>query len=444
LKEIIFIAKERSLLQSKSSQGLQMKFQLKKIFFVFILLLCFVSTNSLNILSNQATASSNQSIQRVALILDSSEFYDSNFIEDVLNGFNLVNQTYIDDYDVFQLTNYSSPAIPYGESVINRYPYHATYYYNNSATNHTQLATELIGTEKYDLIVFMGYQLRNEKKDYYLPALFPDTKFLFYDLSGEIPSHPGDKLGNNVAVVSFNESHLGFVAGTLAATTMSPQKIALVGTYRASIDIELDDPKRLPDSRSWQLILGFQGGFLRKSADVEFYISFIDYYWGNWSDYSKARDLAEELDNQGYDLVFTALQNNNTLGIIDTFSRSVISVDSDREDKLVPSIVKNNTKTILTLFEAFNQSQNGFLAGDFTFGLADNIFYPSGWESADFDSEDISNIMNEIYTDIVISKVEIPTKIKHAENTPGFEIITISGLILYFSSIRYNRKKRKR
>ncbi len=428
-----------------------MKFQLKKILLILILLFCSASTNSLFILSNRGIASSNQSIQRIALILDSSEFYDSYFINDVLNGFDLVNQTYNIDYDVYQLTNYTSPSTS-GDETINRYPYRATYYYNNSATNHTELANELVGTAQYDLIVFIGYELRREKKENYLPVRYPDTKFLYYDLSGDLPSHPGDKLGTNVAVVSFNESHVGFIAGTLAAAMSPlPQKIAMIGTYRNSVGIELDDPddpKSLPpDPRSWQLITGFQSGFLRKSADVEFYISFIDYYWKNWSSYTKARGLVEELDDQGYELVFAALQNNNTLGVIDGFTGSVVAVDSDRiiTDELEPlKVVKNNTKTILTIFEAFNQSQNGFLSGEFTFGLADNIFYPSGWERNDFDSEDINKIMGEIYTDVVISKVKIPTSIKHAENTPSFEILTISGLILYLSATRYNRKKRKR
>ncbi|MFX1285777.1 MAG: BMP family ABC transporter substrate-binding protein [Promethearchaeota archaeon] len=427
-----------------------MKFQLKKLLLVFALLFCFIPINSAIIPPNQGTASSNQSIQKIAVILDSSEFYDSYFIEDVLNGFDLVNQTYNIDYDDFQLTKYTSPSTD-GDETINRYPYHATYYYNNSATNHTELAVKLIETGEYNMIVFMGYELRREKKENYLPARYPDTKFLYYDLSGDLPSHPGDKLGSNVAVVSFNESHVGFIAGTLAAEAISPlpRKVAMIGTYRNSVGIELDDPKSLPpDPRSWQLITGFQSGFLRKSIDVEFQISFVDYYWGSWTNSAKAAAKASELNDQGFELVFSALQNNNTLGVIDGFTGSVVAVDSDRTfiGKVEPvlSVAKNNTKTILTMFEAFNQSQKGFLAGAFSFGLADNIFYPSSWESEDFDKKAISNIMGEIYTDVVISKIQIPSSIKHAENTPGFEIMTISGLVLFLSTARYNRKKRKR
>ncbi|MFX0016702.1 MAG: BMP family ABC transporter substrate-binding protein [Candidatus Hermodarchaeota archaeon] len=397
-----------------------MKFKHKKKLLIMIILFAIISTNSSIIPSNQGSASSNQMIQNIAIILDSSEFYDSDFIDDVLNGFDQVNQTYNINYTVFRLANYTSPPIPFEKTVINRYPYKAFYTIDGYQTNHTQLATELISTEQYDMIVFMGYELRREKKEYFLPSQYNDTKFLFYDLSGEIPSHPGASLGDNVAVISFNETQAGFIAGTLAAVTISPQpqKVAMIGTYRNSRDVF--DPK--PDPRSGQLMLGFQSGFLRKNADVTFLISYIDYYWGSWTSYTKAKALAQDLDDQGYELIFSALQNNNTLGIIDGFTKSVVAVDSN----LVQRVAKNNTKVIMAMFEAFNKSQNGFLPGVFSFDLADNVFYPNGWD----DSELVNQAMGEIYTDVVINKIPIGTEIKHAENTPGFSIIAIFGLIL--------------
>ncbi|MFX0123926.1 MAG: BMP family ABC transporter substrate-binding protein [Candidatus Hodarchaeota archaeon] len=395
-----------------------MKFQLKKILLVILLLFCFIST-SLHITHlHQGAARSNQVIKNVAIILDSPEFYDSSFINDVLNGFNLVNQTYNINYTVFPLTNYSKSPI--------------TYYYKGIRTNHTELADELAKSDKYDLIVLMGYELRREKRDNYLPERYPDTKFLFYDLSGQVPSHPGDSLGDNAAVISFNESHVGFIAGTLAAEAISPQpqKIAMIGTFRNSYDVF--DPK--PDPRSWQLIAGFQSGFLRNTTEVEFSIYYIDYFWESWTDSDKSKKLAEELDKQDFDLIFSALQNNNTLGIIEGFSKSVVTVDSNRSSTAgtVPSIVKNNTKALLYVFEKFNQSEDNF-PGVHMIGLEHNAFYPSGWGN-------VSKKMEEIYTDVVINKIVIPTDIKHAENTPGFEMIAIFGIIL-FLQIQKKRKK---
>ncbi len=395
-----------------------MKFQLKKIFLVYVLLFCFLSTSFHIVLPHQGTASSNQAIKNIAIILDSPEFYDSSFANDVLNGFDIVNQTYNMNYTVYALTNYSKSPI--------------TYYYNQTSTNHTELADNLVKTGQYDLIVFMGYELRREKKTNYLPNRYPDTKFLYYDLSGQVPSHPGSSLGNNAAFFSFNESQVGFIAGTLTAEVISPQKIAMICTYRNSWPSDVTDPK--PDPRSWQLIAGFQSGVLRRTTEVELLIYYIDYFWEKWTDSDKAKTLAEDLNKQGFDLIFSALQNNNTLGILEGFTETVVTVDSDRSiiDGTIPCAVKNNTKAILTLFEKFNQSEDNF-PGIHTLGLEENVFYPSGWGN-------VTEIMDEIYTEVVINNIVIPTDIKYAENTPGFEIFILLSILLYIS-IRKKREK---
>ncbi|UCG02187.1 MAG: BMP family ABC transporter substrate-binding protein [Candidatus Heimdallarchaeota archaeon] len=393
-----------------------MKYQHKKILLVIVLLFCFVSTSFDVALPQQGTASSNQAIRNIAVILDSPELYDSSFINDVLNGFDLVNQTYNMNYTVFPLTKYSRPPI--------------TYYYDGTQTNHTELADQLAQTDQYDLVVLMGYELRREKKANYLPERYPDTKFLFYDLSGQVPSYLGNTLGDNAAVFSFNESHVGFIAGTLTAETISPtpEKIAMVCTYRNTWPSEISNPKS--DPRSWQLISGFQSGFLRNTTEVDISIYYVDYFWESWTDSDKAKKLAEDLDKQGYDLIFSALQNNNTLGILEGFTNTVVTVDSNRTS--VPSVVKNNTKAILTLFEKFNRSEDNF-PGIHSLGLEENVFYPSGWGN-------VTKNMERIYTDIVVNKIVIPTDIKHAENTNGFEILAIISIILYIPI----RKKKKR
>ncbi|MFX1504992.1 MAG: BMP family ABC transporter substrate-binding protein [Promethearchaeota archaeon] len=396
-----------------------MKFRLKKIFTIFLLFLCFVSTSIHIILPYEGAASSNQAIKNIAIILDSSEFYDSHFINDVLNGFDLVNQTYNINYTLFQLTNYSRSPI--------------TYYYNNSMTNLSQMVEMINLTEQYDLIVFMGYELRRTPLDH---SEFPTTKFLYYDISAEkpnrFPKKPED-FPENVALVSFNESHSGFIAGTLAAKSISPQpkKIAMVCTYRNSWPSDIDHKS---DPRTWQLIAGFQSGFLRNTTEVELSIVYIDYFWESWTNSKKAKELAEELDKQDFDLIFSPLQNNNTLGILEGFTKPVVTVDSNRSaiDKTVRSVVKNNTKAILTIFEKFNQSEDNF-PGIHTLGLEENVFYPSGWGN-------VTSIMDQIYTDVVISNIVIPTDMKHAENTPGFEVFALLSIILYVPL----KKKRKK
>ncbi|MFX0206185.1 MAG: hypothetical protein ACFFDT_09370, partial [Candidatus Hodarchaeota archaeon] len=87
---------------------------------------------------------------------------------------------------------------------------------------------------------------------------------------------------------------------------------------------------------------------------------------------------------------------------------------------------------ILTIFEKFNQSEDNF-PGIHTLGLEENVFYPSGWGN-------VTSIMDQIYTDVVISNIVIPTDMKHAENTPGFEIFALLSIILYVP-LRKIRKK---
>ncbi len=413
-----------------------MKFQLKKIIIVSILLLCFVSTDSSFILSNRGSASVSQTVQKVAVILDTPGFYDSYFIEDVTNAFGIVNQTY-DNYDIelFPLYNYSFEYTPYPNYTIN-------YYYDNTTsnetiqTNLTKLSTVLLETGTYDIFFLMGYGLRGVHKDFVNISQYPDTNFIFYDLSGELPYHPSDyPPPDNRLVVSFDEIHVGYIAGTLAVATITPfpQRVAMIGSFDG-------------DKRSTQLIAAFQGAILRERTDVDIKIAYLDDgFWGlDWRNINNATTLASKLENEGYGLIFAALQNNNTLGVLDGVGTKtrVITVDSNRtllnRPNLVQSVVKNNSKVILSLFDTFNQSQNGFVNGTVTFQLADDVFYPGNFD----DSGIVNETMAEIYTDIVESSIQIPTDIRHALNTPGFQIISTIVGFLFIPILA--RKKRKR
>ena len=412
-----------------------MRFQLKKIMIASILLFNIISTNSSVLASNQGIASASQAVQKIAVILDSPGFYDSYFIEDVTNAFGIINQTYNNyDIEVFPLYNYSFEYSPYPNYTVN-------YYYENTTsnetiqTNLTALSSVLFETGNYDMVFLMGYGLRGVHKDFVNVSQFPDINFIFYDMSGEFPYHPSDyPPPDNRLVVSFDETHLGYIAGTLATAAISsfPQRVAMIGSFEG-------------DRRSTRLIAAFQGAILRKRTDVDIKIAFLDDgFWGlKWRNKENATDLASKLEEEGYGLIFAALQNENTLGVLEGVGSNtfVITVDSNRtllnKPNLVQSVVKNNTNVILSLFETFNQSEKGFVNGSVTFKLADNVFYPSNFD----DSGIVNETMAEIYTDIEVSEIQIPTDIRHALNTPGFQIITAIVCFLFFPILI--RKKRK-
>ena len=412
-----------------------MRFQLKKIMIASILLFNIISTNSSVLASNQGIASASQAVQKIAVILDSPGFYDSYFIEDVTNAFGIINQTYNNyDIEVFPLYNYSFEYSPYPNYTVN-------YYYENTTsnetiqTNLTALSSVLFETGNYDMVFLMGYGLKGVHKDFVNVSQFPDINFIFYDMSGEFPYHPSDyPPPDNRLVVSFDETHLGYIAGTLATAAISsfPQRVAMIGSFEG-------------DRRSTRLIAAFQGAILRKRTDVDIKIAYLDDgFWGlKWRNKENATDLASKLEEEGYGLIFAALQNENTLGVLEGVGSNtyVITVDSNRtllnKPNLVQSVVKNNTNVILSLFETFNQSEKGFVNGSVTFKLADNVFYPSNFD----DSGIVNETMAEIYTDIEVSEIQIPTDIRHALNTPGFQIITAIVCFLFFPILI--RKKRK-
>ncbi len=367
-----------------------------------------------------------ESVSNIAVILDASTCYDENFLQDVLNGFDAINQTYNINYDVFRLSNYSVTNMTY---------YRATYEYYNSTsndtkvTNHTQLAKTLIESNKYDLIAFIGYELRQiGNSEIPLTELYPDMKFLFYDLAGEVSSDGEDNKRSNVFRVSFLEKEVGYMAGVLATETISPfpSQISAIGIK----------PKWFRgEPRSNKLIAGFQAGILRQIAETKIDISYIGYY----TNYTEAKTLGTRLESDGYELVFAALQNENTLGILDGFIHNIITVDSNKSliigNRPFGSIVKNNTKTILATFEILNQSET--FGGSLTFGFQDGVFYPVGWGN----DVSLDSAMEQIYQDLVVDNISLPDDIIDAQNTPGFEIITGFSIILLLSIIARKRRE---
>ncbi|MHA1971760.1 MAG: BMP family ABC transporter substrate-binding protein [Candidatus Hodarchaeales archaeon] len=383
------------------------------IFILLILVLMSLGSN------NFAVASINEPVDNIAVIVDSSEFYHESYIEDIKRGFENINQTYGIDYTIFQLEDFHLTRL---------YPYNVTYKFNNSLTNHSELAKTLVGD--YDMIVFIGYELRRGAFD---PSMYPETKFLYYDLAGDLPESIPDlsQIPQNVIIVSFKENEIGFIAGTLAAETIPifPESVLMIGSYYSGASWF--------DPRSRSLIAGFQSGVSRIRSDVKFVSAYVGNYWENIGNYSEAKKLASSLNSEGYKLVFSALQNNNTLGIIDGFtSTTIIGTDSNRTN----NIFKNNTKTLMSLFNTINQSQSTFPAGYYTFSFEDDVYSLSHWDGS---PSVINETMNTLYQDIVVNGLEIPTDLHYASNTPGFSLISILSSFLIIPILNKVRKRKK-
>ena len=357
--------------------------------------------------ANNATI--NEPLQKIAVILDSPEFYHSSYTDDILRGFRYINQTYQIDFDVFQLENYT---------LVNTAPYDVTYTYNGSSTNHTHLTETLIQTNQYDLFVLVGYELRRA----FDVSAHNDTNFLFYDLAGEFPTFTGGSIPDNLFVVSFQENEQAFIAGSLAVAEFYPlpAKIGIVGSWKG-------------DARTRQLIAGFQSAIFRNTTDIDISISYIDTY----IDQEKIQTIGSEFSNQNIELVFTALQANNTLTMLNSItSGDVVCVDLNQ----TMSVMKNNTRVITEIFKSFNDSDShGFFGRtSATFGIADNIFYANGWSNPSV----VNKTMVELYEEIASGDLIIPTDLKYASNTPNISLLMVILVVLPILSKRKRRSNR--
>ncbi len=377
-----------------------MKSQFSKILIVLILIISFTSVNP-------SKGHVNEPFQKVAVIIDSNEFYDSFYVEEVINGFNSVNNTFGINYEVFLLANFSNPDVS---------QYQPTYYYNNTATNHTELTLSLIASGEYDLITLVGYELRRG----FDISEHPNQDFLFYDLAGLTPYYSAKELPENLMVVSFNENEVGYIAGALTTAIFSPlpDKIGIIGTYRG-------------DHRSKRLIAGFQSAIFRNTSDASILISYIE----DWVDKDKAESIASSMKDEGYGLIFSALQNENNLGVLKGFpNKPVIQVDTNRSY----SVLKNHTKTLMYLFNEFNKT--GFKKGILSFSIRDNSFYASDWGSQ---SEDIINkTLVQVHEDVVENSLVIPNDFIYAENTSGFELIILISSFVFIPLVRIKKRER--
>ncbi|WP_455141698.1 BMP family ABC transporter substrate-binding protein [Candidatus Hodarchaeum mangrovi] len=383
-----------------------------------ILILIFLSLYS----SETSTGKPNEIIQSVAVIIDAAEFYDEQSYDDILKGLEMINNTYGINYDIYQLENYRTTRL---------YPYNATYTFNNSLTNHTTLAKSLVNN--YDMVAFIGYELRRGEFD---PNNYPNTKFLYYDLAGDLPETISsfDKIPNNVIIVSFGENEIGFIAGTLAVATISPfpQKVLMIGTYH------YQTPEGTwRDPRTQSLIAGFQSAILRDQPDVLITIDYIDSFWEHLGNYTLAKNLAASYSTADYGMIFTALQNNQTKGVISGLpGHMIIGTDSSR----IRNVYKNNSMTLFSVFQTINKSSD-FPAGYYTYRFADDVYEITDWLS---DENIINETLTDLYIDIVEKGILIPTALIYAKNTSGFEVLPLFSAIFCIITLNiFTRKRRK-
>ena len=148
-----------------------------------------------------------------------------------------------------------------------------------------------------DLIVGVGYQVSDAIKE--AVEVYPDQDFVMIDSSygeeQEIPS--------NVRPITFNEQQAGYLVGLIAGKMTKTNTVSCIGGF--------DLPSLTP------FFVGFEEG----AKEVNPSIKVLKQYINSFTDASKGKVVAQQMINNGSDLIFMASGGGN-MGIIEAIKET--------------------------------------------------------------------------------------------------------------------------
>lgn len=130
-----------------------------------------------------------------------------------------------------------------------------------------------------DLIVGIGFKLTDAIKE--SAEAYPDQKFAIIDgVYDEIPT--------NLKPILFNEEQSGYAVGLIAGNTTKTNKIGFIGGME------------IPS------VTKFLDGFEKALKEVNPNVNLVSQYANSFTDASKGKAIAQQMINDGVDIVFTA------------------------------------------------------------------------------------------------------------------------------------------
>ena len=178
--------------------------------------------------------------------------------------------------------------------------------------------------EDTDLIVGVGYQVSDAIKE--AVEAYPDQDFVMIDSSYE----EGKEIPSNVRPITFNEQQAGYLTGLIAGKMTETNIVSCIGGF--------DIPSLTP------FFVGFEEG----AKEVNPNIKVLRQYINSFTDASKGKVVAQQMINNGSDIIFMASGGGN-MGIIEAIKEADnvkgIGVDMPMsylaKDHIITSALKN-------------------------------------------------------------------------------------------------------
>lgn len=169
-------------------------------------------------------------------------------------------------------------------------------------------------------------------------------------------SFNGDAKNKNTTSLNFKAHAMGFFGGMVAAHMSEAKKIGIIAAYEWQPEVE-----------------GFYQGAITENSDTKVNIVYI----GNWDDENRALELADQLINEGVDVVYPAGDGYN-VPVIEKMKEHglyVIGYVSDQSDLGESTVLTSTIQEVDKLYEniadQFNEKE--LKPGNLSFDFQDNV-----------------------------------------------------------------------
>jgi len=234
----------------------------------------------------------------------------------------------------------------------------------------------------FDLIWGVGFTMEQAIKE--AAQMYPETNFVIFD---------GIVEEDNVMSLSFKKDEEAFLAGVIAALESNNSAVAFIGG------------KDNREIRKYQQ--GFETGAKAVNSEIEIYNEFV----GSFNDFSKAKEIANQLIDQNVDIIFYAA-GAASRGIIDTALEqdiNLISLDAadiELAPKNILTVVLKNTDFIVTkTIKSF--AEDNFINEIKNYGLADDAFIIDQSQAEDMMSKENINKIEEYKQQYLSGEIEM-------------------------------------
>lgn len=246
--------------------------------------------------------------------------------------------------------------------------------------------------ERYDLVWGIGFLMTDVTDK--MAKETPNQKYAIIDSVVDQP---------NVASVVFKEEEGSFLMGIIAAKTTKTKKVGFVGGQESDV------------------ISHFDGGFYAGVRAVDPSIQVIRVYAGSFTDSAKGKSVAQQVLQQGVDVIFHAsgATGQGVIAAAKEANKYAIGVDSDQK-KLAPDhVISSMMKRVdVAVYDISKLAKEGKFPGGQTtvLGLKENGVGYSDTTAWDKMPSDTKALVDKWATAIKEGKVTLPNSYEKAKD----------------------------